>query len=278
MGLKFEKLHGLGNDYVVVDERKNTVVEDDRKADFARTICPRGFSVGADGVLFAGRAGGNDVQMRIFNADGSEAESCANGLRCIAYFHHGLTNNTPGKFTIHLPLAGEVKAEVNLKKPALAEVLLQLQTPAAYAGKKMLQLENMELTYHRVDVGNPHAVFFLEENQNLPDKPEMLSLEIIGSQIQTHPDFAASNGINAEFVRIKNNNRVDMRVHERGVGETAACGTGSIAIACASLETDRFKGWIEVSQPGGVLKIDPETSRLKGPAKHSFSGELAETP
>jgi diaminopimelate epimerase len=274
MGLKFEKLHGLGNDYVVVDERKNTVIAEEKKVDFARQVCQRGFSVGADGVLFAGRAEGDDVQMRIFNADGSEAESCANGLRCIAYFHHGLTNNTPGEFTIHLPLAGEVKAQVNLKKPALAEVQLQLQTPAAYSGKNTLRLENIKLTYHRIDVGNPHAVFFLEENKNLPDKLKKLPLEKIGTEIQDHPDFAASKGINAEFVHIKNDNRVTMRVHERGVGETAACGTGSIAIACACLETGRFKGWIEVHQPGGVLKIDPETSRLKGPAEHSFSGEL----
>lgn len=270
--IPFTKMHGLGNDYVVVDERDRTVIPEDRKSEFAREACERGFSVGSDGVLYLSTADSVELQMRIFNADGSEAESCGNGLRCAAYYHHGLSKPGSSRFGINLPLAETVEAEVTHSLPNQAEVRLTLSGAGRYEEEQTVNLEDRTLHYHRIDVGNPHAVFFLEENKELPETLDELPLETVGDQIQTHPDFEDTGGINAEFVVPESGENVRMRVHERGVGPTKSCGTGCIAVARACAETGRKSGWVAVHQPGGILRIETEKGYLEGSTEASYHG------
>jgi diaminopimelate epimerase len=265
-------MDGLGNDYVVVDERDRTLIPEDRKSDFARDVCERGFSVGSDGVLYLSSADSVELQMRIFNADGSEAESCGNGLRCAAYYHHGLSKPGSSRFGINLPLAENVEAEVNHSLPNQAEVRLTLSGAGQYEGERTLQLEDRTLHYHRIDAGNPHAVFFLEENEELPETLDELPLETLGEPIQAHPDFEETGGINAEFVVPESGENVRMRAHERGVGPTKSCGTGCIAVARACAETNRESGWVAVHQPGGILRIETEKGYLEGSTEVSYRG------
>ncbi len=274
MGINFFKLHGLGNDYIVIDERKKQVIVEESKKDFAQKVCRRGFSAGADGVLYLKKHENEDLQMRIFNADGSEAESCGNGLRCAAYYHHGINREGESKFRINLPLAAPVEAEVSVKEPPLGQVTLKLGETEKYYGKMKLEINGKLLHYHSVDVGNPHAVFFLGENEFLPQTLEEIELDSLGPKLQNHPRFEETDGINAEFVVTDRRGNAEMRVHERGVGETTSCGTGSMAVARSIIETERAKGWVEVSQPGGMLVIHPRENKLSGPAEFSYEGKF----
>ncbi|MFB6344505.1 MAG: diaminopimelate epimerase [bacterium] len=270
--IQFTKMHGLGNDYVVVDERDQSVIPEDRKGEFARDAADRGFGIGSDGILYLSTPDTADLQMRIFNADGSEAESCGNGLRCAAYYHHGLNKSGESTFTINLPLSDVIEASVNHTLPNQAEVRLSLPEAGRYVSKETVDLETISLVYHRIDVGNPHAVIFLEENDVLEDQLDELPLDVIGPQIQNHPDFEDTGGINAEFVRVDDGENVTMRVHERGVGETSSCGTGCIGVARACAATDRKDGWISVHQPGGILRIETEKGFLEGSTEHVYTG------
>lgn len=278
MELALTKMHGLGNDYLIVDERQNVQVPESDKSPLARTLCERGFGAGADGVLYLGTPDNADLQMRIFNADGSEAESCGNGLRCAAFYHHGPRKPGTSSLSINLPLAGVVEAEVNRGRPGLADVRLELEEAGRYEGEQSLEVAGLALSYHRVDVGNPHAVFFLEENSHALGDLDELDLTDLGPPIQAHPDFEETGGINAEFVipadpeETGSSNVFRMRVHERGVGETASCGTGCIAVARACAETGRGSGWIEIQQPGGTLRIETDRGFLQGPAEHTYDG------
>ncbi|MGM0381017.1 MAG: diaminopimelate epimerase [bacterium] len=274
MSINFSKLHGLGNDYIVIDERDNVIIEEKQKSKFARQVCRRGFSVGADGVLFLDNFRNNGVQMRIFNADGSEAESCGNGLRCAAYFHHGIDKPGESSFQINLPLASPVKAMVELKSPPVARVTLEMGKTEKYLSKEKLTIEDKTLNFHSINVGNPHAVFFLSENEFLPAQLEEIDLDGLGEKIQAHSRFENTGGINAEFVTTNREGDARMRVHERGVGETTSCGTGSVAVARAIVKTGLADGWIEVDQPGGTLQIHPEEGKLAGPAEFSYSGSM----
>lgn len=270
--IEFTKMHGLGNDYIVVDERDRTLVPEERKDEFAREVCKRGFGIGSDGVLYLSTPENAELQMRIFNADGSEAESCGNGLRCAAYYHHGLNKSGESHFSINLPLSEVVEANVTHTLPNQADVRLTLPSAGRYVSEETVDLDEISLKYHRIDVGNPHAVIFLEENDVLEEPLEDLPLETIGPQIQSHPNFEDTGGINAEFVRVDDGENVTMRVHERGVGETSACGTGCIGVARACAETDRKSGWISVHQPGGILRIETDRGFLEGATERVYTG------
>ncbi len=258
------------------DERQKQLVSEADKSRLAKQLTTRGFGPGADGVLYLGPSESSDLQMRIFNVDGSEAETCGNGLRCCAYFHHGLENPGESEFEIELPLASPVKARVSLDQPPTARVELELNDGGEYRGKRQVRVKNLELTYHYVDVGNPHAVLYLSENPGLEADLETAPVRALGGELQTHPDFADTNGINVEFVQPGADNSFNMRVFERGVGETSSCGTGSIAVARTSAKLElATPGWVTVTQPGGSLKIETKDALLKGPATYAYEGILA---
>ena len=274
--MNFFKLHGLGNDYIVIDERGKDSVPEEKKDEQAQQLCRRSFGPGADGVLYLNNSQSSDVEMRIFNADGSEAESCGNGLRCCAYYHHGLENKGTAEYEIDLPLASPVRASVRLDQPPVAEVSLQMEAAGKYEARNTIEVEDLELRYHSVDVGNPHAVIFLDENSNLPRKPANTAVQKIGEQFQTHSRFTPTHGINVEFVRELTASHYEMRVFERGVGETTSCGTGSIAVARAAHVLGRAPdSWVTVSQPGGDLDIGPVQHQLRGPAEWVYTAQLS---
>ena len=268
MEIGFTKAHGLGNDFVIIDELFGAVkIPEDKKPDFARQVCERKHSVGADGVLVLSHSEDADFMMRVFNSDGSEAETCMNGLRCSAFVY--LKKRGKSRPIIETR-AGKVKARVRKLEQNLADVEIQVLGRRQYEDKGILRIGERELAYHFIDVGNPHAVIFLDE------PVEKFPVEKIGHQVEYCPKFQP-NRVNTEFVNVIERDYLQMRVHERGVCETQACASGSVASTIAACELgycDKDK-WVTVKQPGGELKIKyGKELYLRGPAEISFYGKI----
>jgi diaminopimelate epimerase len=267
MEIAFSKMQALGNDFLVVDELGGERVRD--KAAFARKCCARRFGVGADGVLFL--CGGNaDFRMRIFNADGSEAENCVNGLRCAALRRFLLGGRSKRTYTIETT-AGNANAKIVSFSKGRALVEIDFLGKKRFRGRFSLDLPQRRLDYYFVDVGNPHAVVFLEEPlQGFP-------VEEIGHGVEYHERFSPDR-TNTEFVNVVSRDEVNMRVHERGACETMACGSGSIAVAIAGVEAGLLESgaWIKVNQPGGTIQInfDGKSVLLRAEAEIVFEGTL----
>lgn len=268
MEISFSKIHGLGNDFIVINEMQKEIVKD--KSSFAKQSCNRHFSVGADGVLFLCKSGKADFRMRIFNSDGSEAENCVNGLRCVALQKFLLDKKKKKNYSIET-LAGPVKARIVSFKKSIALVEIGFLGKKEFKGKFYLDVEGQAFEYYFVDVGNPHAVIFLK------DSVETFAVEAIGHKIEYHPQFAPSR-TNAEFVNVVSPTQVRMRVHERGACETKACGSGSIATVIAGVNAGLLEAgkWVAVKQPGGALEINFDSSQLllRGNAEKVFEGKL----
>ena len=269
MQIPFSKIHGLGNDFIVISELGGEKVSEKEKPFFAKRICQRKIAVGADGVLFLCRpkANGPDFRMRIFNSDGSEAETCVNGLRCVALEKFLLGGKEKSAFRIET-VQGIVEAKIAEHKGNKADVELHLLGRREFQGKYYLTIGGKSFEYFKVDVGNPHAVVFLKESvQHFP-------VEEIGHAFEWHASFKPER-TNAEFVNVLSPRRVKMRVHERGACETMACGSGSIAIVLAGIEAGVLEGgkWVAVEQPGGTLEINAGKELfLRGPAQKVFEG------
>ncbi|MBN2331096.1 MAG: diaminopimelate epimerase [Candidatus Aenigmarchaeota archaeon] len=272
MEVDFTKMHGLGNDFIVISELDSAAVDEADKPAFARDFCRRNISVGADGVLFLQPSDGCDLRMRMFNPDGSEAENCVNGLRCVAFKYHLLT----GKADMCVETRGG-SVDVNIRvEPAggkgggTAIAELEMKGKREFGGKAELELETGNLQYVHVNVGNPHAVIFLDEDVSGFPVPE------IGKSVEMHEKFAPAR-TNAEFINVKGRTALKMRVWERGAGETLSCGTGSVASVIAACELGLCERgeWVRVEQPGGALEIKyGDRLFLRGPAEISFEGRL----
>ncbi len=266
MKVGFSKIHGIGNDFIVVSELSGEAVPEARKAAFAKRFCRRKFSIGADGVLFLQKSAKYDFMMRIFNPDGSEAENCVNGVRCASFRYFRET----GKESFNLEtLAGPVEASIEASGQT-AVVSLEVLGKREYDGEKSLSIGGEKITYSSVDVGNPHAVVFIGRSPR--DYPVLKN----GPAVENHADFAPAK-TNVEFVKAASPTHLLMRVWERGVGETMACGSGSIAAVISACEkglADRDE-WVKVEQPGGTLEIrcTEDSLSLKGPAEMIFEGE-----
>ncbi len=274
--MQFHKLHGLGNDYLLINEEQLPRVDTHQRSALVKQLCRRGFSVGADGVLFVSSSRTADIKMRIFNADGSEAESCGNGLRCVAYYAAGFSSTGRTDLTIEQHLAPVVKAQVNSDQKNTATVTLELTSPGVYQEKNSITVNDHKIIYHYLTVGNPHAVVFLNENPGLNQLLDELPVKRLGTAFQNHSRFTASDGVNVEFVKQHSGELLQMRVYERGVGETTSCGTGTIAIASAAARLDLLaESWVTIEQPGGCLSVNPNNQLLKGPASWVFSGKLS---
>ena len=270
MQIDFLKMHGLGNDFIIIDERQGILVPEERKANFAEKYCKRKFSIGADGVLFLEKILNHDVNMRIFNPDGSEAENCVNGLRCTAFTLYKIDGCDGVKeFDINTK-AGPTHAKVNPLNYESVMVEIEVLGKRDYLGTDKISVEGKDFEFHFVDVGNPHAVIFL-------DTPvDDFDVEKFGHIIEYHEKFQPDR-INTEFVNTTKDNSLIMRVHERGACETQACGSGSLATVIAACEAGYVKKneWIDVIQPGGKLEIFyGEELRLKGQAEFSFKGTI----
>lgn len=267
-------MHGLGNDFILIDCRDKAVR--DQLAgigDFSRRLCHRRFGIGADQLLLLYPSAAADFRMLIFNADGTEVEMCGNGIRCFARFiwDRGLS----GKERLSVEtLAGIIKPEqdgrmvkVDMGQPVLEGRLI----PVAVDGMVRdfpLKIEDEEFLITAVSMGNPHAVIFVGEVDNV-------DLNTYGPLIENHDLFPKRT--NVEFVQVFDTGRIKMRVWERGAGETMACGTGASAAAVAANLKGLTGRRVKVLLAGGELLIDWKEDQhvyMTGPAEQVFEGTI----
>ncbi|MEN9203292.1 MAG: diaminopimelate epimerase [Thermostichus sp. DG_1_6_bins_120] len=280
--LPFHKYQGLGNDFILVDSRQQ--LQPCLTPEQVIALCDRRFGVGADGVIFLlpGQAGA-DFSMRLFNSDGSEAQMCGNGIRCLARFlHHlGIPSREDGYY-IHT-LAGLivpqvqandlVKVDMGIPRLLAEQIPTTLVAPGQKVIQKTLTAAGRDWTVTAVSMGNPHCVTFLGDHESL----QALDLPVVGPQFEHHPAFPERT--NTEFVQVLDPTHLQMRVWERGAGATLACGTGACAALVAAVLEGRAEPEARVELPGGSLEIlwDPDTQHvfMTGPAVHVFSGTVA---
>ncbi len=235
-GLAFWKMQGSGNDFILVDNRRGAVPPG-AGAGLARRLCPRGFSVGADGLILIGRSRAADFRWEFFNADGSEAAMCGNGGRCAARFAH-LRGIAPARMRFETG-AGIVRAEVRGDR-----VKLQLADPAGHRGRVPIVAAGRRFAPAFLVVGVPHAVLRADDLDAVP-------VETWGRAIRRHAAFAPA-GTNVNFFRPSGPGRLAVRTYERGVeGETLACGTGSVAAALVAGAAGLVRSPVDVATRGG---------------------------
>jgi diaminopimelate epimerase len=261
MSLPFRKMHGLGNDFVILDARGAAVEMDEGRA---RAIADRRTGVGCDQVILLEPSDVADLKMRIWNADGGEVEACGNAARCVALLEGGETSIETKGGIIHASANGSA-ATIDMGEPRFGWE----DIPLAYAmdtAAMPVGWEELEKPF-AVNVGNPHIVFFVED-------PDAVDLARLGALIENDPLFPERVNVN---VAAKEGEAIRLRVWERGAGLTLACGTGACATAVAAIRRGLAHGPVEVRLPGGALTIEWEpggTIRMSGPASHVFSGEL----
>ena len=274
MTLHFSKMHGLGNDFVVFDAVNQQVMLDPAQV---RAIADRRFGVGCDQVLLVERPRdpSTEFHYRIFNADGGEVEQCGNGARCFARYVHdkGLTTSreiavgtAAGPIRLYLEDDGQVR--VNMGEPRLEPAAIPFIAEHR-ADSYPLDVDGETLEIGAVSMGNPHAVLLVDDVAGAP-------VESLGPKIESHPRFPQR--VNAGFMALRASDAIDLRVYERGAGETLACGTG----ACAAVVSGRVRGLLDervaVHLPGGTLVISwrgiGTPVWMTGPAVEVFNGTL----
>ncbi len=284
--MRFTKMQGLGNDYVYVNCFQEKV---ENPSETAKRISDRHFGVGADGLILIGPSEQADFEMAMYNADGSRGEMCGNGIRCVAkyVYDYGLTDKT----SISVETLGGIKyldltiedgkavlVRVDMGRPELRAREIPIICEAADGESaadeaqvidEPIVVGGMEYRMTGVSMGNPHAVVFLED-------VEGLDIEKIGPKFEEHERFPRR--INTEFVRIIDRERIEMRVWERGSGETLACGTGACAAVVASILNGLAGRKVTVKLKGGDLLVewDQESGKvyMTGPAEVVFDGEI----
>jgi len=277
--IKFTKMHGLGNDFVVVDAIEGAPAEEKLPA-LAKALCARRFGVGADGMILVLPSRAADFRMRIFNADGSEAEMCGNGIRAFARFVYERSYTRQRELEVET-LAGIVRPRLRLRggkvtgvrvdmgEPRLGRSEIPMKGPEAerVVGER-IRVGGRRYEMTAVSMGNPHCVLFV------PDV-ERAKVEQIGPAIEHHDLFPRRT--NVEFAQIVGEGEMKMRVWERGAGETLACGTGASAAVVAAVLNGLLSRKAKVHLRGGDLHVhwNPESNHvfIEGPAVEVFSGE-----
>ena len=277
--MRFTKMQGIGNDFVLVNCFEEDIVDPSR---LAIQMCRPHFGVGADGLVLLEPADGADAGMRIFNSDGSESEMCGNVARCIGryMFERGLTEKkelsllTKGGIRQMWLTTDEdtvVNVRVDMGSPELSPRLIPVDLPGEMVLRHRLQMMGQTLFLTCVNMGNPHAVIFVRD-------PEVIDLPVLGPMIEHHPLFPRR--VNVEFVRAINREVLQMRVWERGAGETLACGTGACAALVAGVLTGMCDRSVQMKLPGGNLQLQWNASDnhvyMSGPAEFVFDGEWKE--
>jgi len=273
--MKFWKMHGLGNDYVVIDNRQGDI-RVESIPELARKLCERRFSIGADGLLLVSESVVADVKMRIFNADGSEAEMCGNGIRCFAKYCYekGITRKVD--FSVET-LAGTKRVWLTAENGQVQSVRADMGTPILERNKipmigegtwvnENLVVDGASYKATCLSVGNPHCVIFVDRTDDFP-------VCTIGPKIENYYLFPQRT--NVEFAQVLNDSEMKVRVWERGCGETLACGTGACAAAVAGSLLGKVRNKVTVHLLGGNLEVD-YTDRifLSGPVERVFEGKL----
>ncbi|MBT8136994.1 MAG: diaminopimelate epimerase [Gammaproteobacteria bacterium] len=271
MILRFTKMHGAGNDFIVIDagEQDDTFDIDSLGADGRSRLADRYTGIGCDQllVLSAPRDESADALLRIFNADGREAVQCGNGLRCVALF---LSQKHPGKSRWRLDgAAGIVGAIVESDGSVTVDMGRPVHgsDPVACTEPLPLTVGGQTLEPSLISMGNPHAVIFVDAVADAP-------VATLGPALQAF----FTDGVNVEFAQVTGNNQLRLRVWERGVGETQACGTGACAAAVAGMQHGLQPGWVSIDLPGGQLMVKcagpGESVWLRGPAQRVFEGQI----
>ena len=275
--MKFTKMHGLGNDYVYVNCFEEKI---DNPPAVARFVSDRHFGIGSDGLIMINPSKTADFEMEMYNADGSRGEMCGNGIRCVAkyVYDYGLTDKTQ----ISVETLGGIKyldltvedgkvslVKVDMGKPELEADLIPIISEREQLIDEPIEVDGKEYHMTGVSMGNPHAVIYVDDVKGL-------DLEKIGPKFENHERFPKR--INTEFVHCIDRQTVEMRVWERGSGETLACGTGACAVAVSSILNNLTDTQVTVKLLGGDLQIewDREKDRvfMTGPATVVFDGVI----
>ena len=277
MKRRFTKMHGCGNDYVYFNCFEEQI-EDPSQLSIA--LADRHFGVGGDGIIMICPSEVADAKMRIFNADGSEAKMCGNGIRCVGQYlyNHQMVEGE----TLHIdtlsgikeikicpPINGKKQVQVDMGAPILEPKAIPVGLDGEQVVDRAVEIEDKKYQITCVSMGNPHCVVFVENVVDLP-------LEVIGPKFEKHPLFPEQ--VNTEFVRVIDRNHLEMRVWERGSGETFACGTG----ACATVVAAALNGYVNKNEDvivhlrGGdlTIKYTDETVYMTGEAETVFEGEI----
>ncbi len=284
--MKFTKMHGAGNDFVVLDAVRQTL---NLTPDLIRRLADRHFGVGADQVLIVEppENPANDFRYRIFNQDGSEVEQCGNGARCFAQYvvQSGLSDKTKlrvetqaGVITPQLEASGRVVVDMGL--PGFTEAAVQFDAANLNTRQvnkiifytielpEALQIKQPTVEFSVVSMGNPHAVILVESLAQAP-------VQKLGKYLEHHPRFAAK--INVGFLQVVDRSAAGLRVWERGAGETLACGTGACAAAVVGMQMGVFDHQVNIQKRGGLLTIgwqgEGAPVYMTGPAQTVFEGE-----
>lgn len=275
--MKFTKMHGIGNDYVYVNCFEEPVKN---PAEVSKFVSDRHFGIGSDGLILISPSAIADFRMNIYNADGSQAEMCGNGIRCVAkyVYDYGLTDKT--EISVET-LAGIKYLRLQVENGKVASVEVNMGAPILEPKEIPVAVEESPVVnvpvevkgkiYHMtcVSMGNPHAIIFMN---NVKD----LDIAAIGPYFENHTVFPKRT--NTEFVEVLDRNTVNMRVWERGSDETLACGTGACATTVACILNDKTENEVTVHLLGGDLKIrwDREANQvyMTGPATVVFDGEI----
>ena len=276
--MKFTKMHGCGNDYVYINGAEEKIPQE-KKPELVRRLSDRHFGIGGDGVIFINPAEEADFEMEMYNADGTRAEMCGNGIRCVAKYVYDkhLTDQTEfsivsaGKIkyiTLEVENGMAVQVRVDMGTPELTAKNVPVVSEKEQVIDEEIIVQGKAYRMTCVSMGNPHAIVFMEDVKNL-------AIETVGPYFENHECFPKRT--NTEFVRVIDRNKVEMRVWERGTGETLACGTGCCATVVACVLNGLTERDVTVHVLGGDIRITwdeaENTIYMTGPAETVFEGE-----
>jgi len=279
MNINFTKMHGCGNDYVYINGFTEKVPQE-KKPDFVRWVSDRHFGIGSDGAIFINPADEADFEMEMYNADGSRSEMCGNGIRCVGkyVYDYGLTDKTEfsvvsaGKvkyLTLTIEDGKATQIRVDMGAPILTPENIPVVADNEPVMNESITVLDKEYRMTCVSMGNPHAVVFVEDTASFP-------VNEIGPYFESHEKFP--NRTNTEFVQVLDRNHINMRVYERGTGETLACGTGCCASVVACILNNLTDENVYVNVLGGVVQVEwnraQNTVYMTGPAVTVFDGEI----
>lgn len=280
MKIDFIKMHGLGNDFILIDCLSKSLGDSSFLSYLAKKLCNRNFGIGADGLMLILASSKADLQMRIFNSDGTEAQMCGNGIRCFAKYAYENKLISKNKFTVET-LAGIITPELIFKDKEISGIKVDMGIPKLERREIPMEGEDTPTVVDEtltidskyvfkitcVSMGNPHCITFVNDVQSI-------SVDEIGRKIENHPLFPEKT--NVEFIQVLNKQEINFRVWERGVGETLACGTGACAALVASVLNKKTDREAIIHLPGGDLDIqwaDDGHVYMTGPAELVFKGE-----
>lgn len=278
--MKFTKMHGCGNDYIYIDCFKETVANE---SELAVKLSDRHFGIGGDGIILIKKGMKADFEMVMYNADGSRGAMCGNGIRCVAKYVYD--NGYTDKTSFSIESMGAVKyiditvengkvilAKVDMGAPILKAADVPVNSSNEKVISEKITVADREFNMTCVSMGNPHAVMFIDEH------PKDFDLDFYGAKFECNTDVFP-NRVNAEFAKVIDRKNIEMRVFERGTGETLACGTGTCATVVAAILNGYVDNDVTVHLIGGDLQIqwsgkEEDSVFMTGPAATVFTGEI----